>query len=222
VNRARTYVKICGITTLNDGLAAAEAGADMLGFIFYPPSPRAVEPADAGAIAQAVRRMMGGTRPCFVGVFVDASPAEVRQTIAQAHLDMVQLHGSEPPEVVAQFGLRALKAIRPQTVAEAEEALAAYEPTFTQPPERPNLLADAYHPVRAGGTGLRADVTVARVLARRCRLMLAGGLTPENVREAIEAVAPWGVDVSSGVEVRPGVKDHARIRAFVHAVRNPE
>jgi phosphoribosylanthranilate isomerase len=215
-------VKICGITTLSDGLAAAEAGADMLGFIFYPPSPRAVEPVDAGAIAQAVRRTLGGTRPRFVGVFVNAPPAEVRRTIAAAHLDMVQLHGSEPPEIVAQFGPQALKAIRPQTAAEAEEALAAYEPTFTQPPERPNLLADAYHPVRAGGTGLRADITVARALARRCRLMLAGGLTPENVREAIETVAPWGVDVSSGVEASPGVKDHARVRAFMDAVRNPE
>lgn len=215
-------MKICGITTLSDGLAAAEAGADMLGFIFYPPSPRAVEPVDAGAIAQAVRRTLGGTRPRFVGVFVNAPTTEVRRTIAAAHLDMVQLHGSEPPEVVAQFGPQALKAIRPQTVAEAEEALAAYEPTFTQPPERPNLLADAYHPVRAGGTGLRADVTVARALARRCRLMLAGGLTPENVREAIETVAPWGVDVSSGVEASPGVKDHARVRAFMDAVRNPE
>jgi len=214
-----TYVKICGITHLNDALAAAEAGADMLGFIFYPPSPRSIDPAEAGAIAEAVRRTMGGRRPCLVGVFVDAPPAEVRSTIAEAHLDIVQLHGEETPELVAQFGPRAMKAVRPQTLLEAEEAFTAYAPTFTQPPERPNLLADAYHPVRAGGTGLRTDVGIARLLARRCRLMLAGGLTPENVREAIEAVAPWGVDVASGVEQRPGVKDHGRVRAFIEAVR---
>jgi phosphoribosylanthranilate isomerase len=218
-----TRVKICGITNLKDGLVAAEAGADMLGFIFYPPSPRAIAPAEAGAITRAIRRTMGGgSRPCFVGVFVDAPPAEVRRTLEAAHLDMVQLHGSESPEVVAQFGLRALKAIRPQTLTEAEDALAAYAPTFTQPPERPNLLADAYHPVRAGGTGLRADVEVARVLARRCRLMLAGGLTPDNVRSAIEDVNPWGVDVSSGVERRPGAKDHTRVRAFIEMVRSVE
>jgi phosphoribosylanthranilate isomerase len=218
-----TRVKICGITNLKDGLAAAEAGADMLGFIFYPPSPRAIAPSDAGAITQAIRRTMGGgPRPCFVGVFVDARPAEVRRTLAAAHLDMVQLHGRESPKVVAQFGLRALKAIRPQTLVEAEDALAAYAPTFTQPPERPNLLADAYHPTRPGGTGRRADVEIARALAQRCRLMLAGGLTPDNVRAAIDAVNPWGVDVSSGVERRPGVKDHAKVRAFIERVRSIE
>ncbi len=215
-------VKICGITNLNDALAAAGAGADMLGFIFYPPSPRAIDPVDAGAIAQAVRRTMSSRCPGFVGVFVDTPPDEVWQMIEAADLDLVQLHGSESPEIVAQFGLRALKAIRPRTLGEAEEALATYAPTFIQSLEHPNLLADAYHPVRAGGTGLRADVEIARVLARQCRLMLAGGLTPDNVQSAIEAVNPWGVDVSSGVERRPGTKDHRRVRAFIETVRRVE
>jgi phosphoribosylanthranilate isomerase len=219
MTQPKTYVKICGITTLEDALGAAEAGADMLGFIFYPPSPRAIAPSEVGAIAEATRRTMSGNTPRFVGVFVDAPAAEVRRTMAKAHLDLAQLHGRESPEFVAQFGRRALKAIRPQTLAEAQAALADYEPTFTQPPERPNLLADAYHPASHGGTGQRIDVEVARALARRCRLMLAGGLTPENIQAAIEVVAPWGVDVSSGVEVRPGEKDHTRVRAFVQAVR---
>lgn len=217
-----TRVKICGITNLNDARAAAGAGADMLGFIFYPPSPRAIDPVDAGTIVHAVRQTMSSRCPRFVGVFVDAPPAEVWRTIKAADLDLVQLHGSESPEIVAQFGRRALKAIRPRTLAEAEEALATYASTFIQSPERPNLLADAYHPVRAGGTGQRANVEIARMLAQRCRLMLAGGLTSENVQSAIGTVKPWGVDVSSGVEQQPGLKDHAQIRTLIEAVRSVE
>jgi phosphoribosylanthranilate isomerase len=222
MTNTRTRVKICGITNLNDAQAAAEAGADMLGFIFYPPSPRFIKPAEAGRIADAIRRALDRGGPGFVGVFVDAAKNEIRQTIAEVHLDIVQLHGSEPPEVVAQFGARAMKAVRPRTPAEAGAALRTYMQSFTQPADQPNLLADAYHPVHAGGTGLRTDVEIAQLLARRCRLMLAGGLTPDNVREAIASVRPWGVDVASGVEQRPGIKDHTRVRAFIEAVRSLE
>jgi len=228
------YVKICGITNLEDARCAAEAGADFLGFIFYPSSSRYVTPEQAGEIIQAIRTEFGDAGPRCVGVFVDEPVNAVRAAIKTAGLDLVQLHGAESSAEVAALAPYTFKALRPQTLAEAQAALAQY---FPQRIERiqteissvqsaksvesvPQLLVDAYHPQEKGGTGLVADVEIARWLAERCRLLLAGGLTPENVADAIAQVRPWGVDVSSGVEAVKGKKDHAKVRAFVTAVKN--
>lgn len=214
-----TLIKICGITNLNDARCAAEAGAGLLGFVLFPKSLRYVLPAQVAVITQAIRSELGARAPRMVGVFVNDPADSVKAVLDAAHLDLAQLHGNEPPGEVQQLQPRAFKAIRPQNPNEAEAAMAAYSNTFLSDEDLPQLLLDAYHPERFGGTGIQADLSAARSVANDCRLLLAGGLTPETVGGAIEAVQPWGVDVSSGVEQAKGIKDHARVRAFVQAVR---
>jgi phosphoribosylanthranilate isomerase len=214
-----THVKICGITNIDDALCAAEAGVDFLGFIFYPPSPRYVTPEQAAAVLQGVRDEFGVPAPRGVGVFVDESVERVQAVFEMASLDLAQLHGSESPAQVQRLYPRAFKALRPPTRDEAEAAVATYAPVVPSDAALPQFLLDAYHPLQFGGTGLQADLELAAALARRFRLLLAGGLKPETVGTAIERVRPWGVDVSSGVERAKGVKDHGRVRAFIEAVR---
>jgi phosphoribosylanthranilate isomerase len=212
-----TVVKICGTTNLADALAAAEAGADLLGFILYPKSPRYVTP-DAVARIVADVRTVFTTPPACIGVFVNAPPAEVLTVLAQTGLDLAQLHGDElATELLALQG-RGFKAVRPTGL---EDALAlAHAFAALGADVGPALLVDAYAPHAYGGTGQRADWTAAAAVARRVpRLLLAGGLAPENVAAAVRAVQPWGVDVASGVEQAPGRKDHARVRAFVAAAK---
>jgi len=213
-----TYVKICGITNLDDARCAAEAGADFLGFIFYPKSPRFVTPERVRVIIQAIRDEFGADAPRCVGVFVDELVARVQVVLDSAGLDLAQLHGNEPPDEVRMLRPRAFKAIRPRSRDDAEAAVAAYCDIVSDA-ALPQILMDAYHPQQFGGTGILADLAVARLLARDHRLLLAGGLTPETVGPAIGRVRPWGVDVSSGVERARGIKDHARVRAFIEAVR---
>ncbi len=217
-----TRVKICGITNLEDALVAARAGADFLGFVFYNQSPRFVPPGRAAEIVSALRAELGPRCPRLVGVFVDAPVEEVRAVLDTVGLDLAQLHGSEPPAEVRALQPRAFKAIRPQSRGEAEANLALYYDVVPQDEAVPQFLMDAYHPWQFGGTGIMADLAVAMLIARRVRLLLAGGLTPETVGEVIRRVRPWGVDVSSGVERAKGVKDHARVRAFVEAVRRAD
>jgi phosphoribosylanthranilate isomerase len=220
-----TIVKICGITNLDDARCAAHAGADLLGFIFYPASSRYIAPSDAGRIADALRAEFGAQRPRLVGVFVDAPVQLVRGVIAEAHLDLAQLHGSESPPTVAALQPAAFKALRPRTLPEAQAELQRYAGLWAADQANgaaPHLLVDAYDSQQKGGTGVRADTSIARWLATRCRLLLAGGLTPENVAEALAIIEPWGVDVSSGVERAKGFKDHGRVCAFVQAVRAAE
>lgn len=231
-----TRVKICGITNIEDARCAASAGADLLGFIFYPRSARYVTPVQAGEITRALQAEFGLEAPRMVGVFVDAPVSEISETAATAGLDLIQLHGAETPEMIHALCVRALcvralcgralrvrafKAIPSRTLEEARTALHRYvgHPDGCDRDDMPSLLIDAYHPQERGGTGLRADVATAQWLSRRCRLLLAGGLTPENVSDAITLIKPWGVDVSSGVEVTKGIKRHTLIRAFVAAVR---
>lgn len=213
-----TRIKICGLTHLADAQRAAELGVDFLGFVFYPPSVRSITAAQARAITDALRTSCGVRRPRFVGVFVNAPADDVAAIMEEAGLNLAQLHGEEAPEQVRRLAPRAYKAIRPQTEGKAAAALETYG-GLTDVETQPQLLIDAYDPERYGGTGHRTDIAMARTLARRCRLMLAGGLTPENVGDAIRQIAPWGVDVSSGVEIEKGIKDLARMRAFVQAVR---
>lgn len=224
-----TQVKICGITNIEDARCVASAGADLLGFIFYQRSARYITPAQAGEIADVLRGEFGAAAPRLVGVFVDAGPTEIAAAIEAAHLDLVQLHGSEPPKILHAINdqasnASAFKAIRSRNLQEAKSALSRYNghPDGCDRDDGPNLLIDAYHPQEHGGTGLRADAATAQWLSRRCRLLLAGGLTPENVGDAITFIRPWGVDVSSGVEITKGIKQHTLVHAFMAAVRTAD
>jgi phosphoribosylanthranilate isomerase len=214
-----TRIKICGITNLDDARCAAQAGADFLGFVFYPPSPRFIAPEQVATITGAIRRELGEGAPRFVGVFVDEHVDHVRAVLDGAGLDLAQLHGAEPPAAVQSLAPRAFKAVRPRSAAEAEAALVAYGAALPVDAGLPQLLVDAYDPHRFGGTGIPADLAVVQLLAGCVRLLLAGGLAPDTVGPAVEHARPWGVDVSSGVERAKGVKDPARVRAFICAVR---
>ncbi len=193
-------VKICGITRLDDALAAVRLGADALGFNFWPRSKRHLPPGEARAI---VRRL-----PPFVtavGVFVDPTRDEVLRAADQSGIAVVQLHGDEPPELCLSLPLPVLKAIRVADV-HALAALASYEVQ--------GFLLDA--PTAGyGGSGQTFDWDLAAQVARELPIVLAGGLGPENVAEAVRVVRPWAVDVASGVERAPGVKDPDKMRLFI-------
>jgi phosphoribosylanthranilate isomerase len=217
--KGRTRIKICGITNLQDAARATEAGADYLGFVLYPRSPRFVTLEQASAITKDIRREFGDSAPLCVGVFVDEEAQRVQAAFDRAGLDLAQLHGNEPPSDVQALHPRAFKAVRPRTRHEAAASLTAYHPVTPGESMLPQLLLDAFHPQQLGGTGLTANWELAAEIARHVHLLLAGGLTPETVGLAIAQVRPWGVDVSSGVERTKGMKDPARLVAFVQAVR---
>ena len=210
-------VKICGITNLADALAAVEAGADYLGFIFYPPSKRSVEPGAAREIAAVLRQRPDC--PLLVGVFVNETAARMAAVLDEVGLDLAQLSGEEPAALVTDarsvlYG-RGYKAIRPASLAEAETAAQQYAA-----PVAPAILLDTYHPALRGGTGKTGDWEVAAALAQQTAgLMLAGGLTPENVAAAVRLARPYAVDVASGVEAFPGRKAPGKVRAFVAAAK---
>lgn len=207
----RLRVKVCGLTSVDDARAAAEAGADAVGLVFWPRSPRAVSPPVARAIAAALPPFV--TR---VGVFVDAPTDEMGRLADEVGLDVLQLHGQEPLEVLARLPRRVLKAVHVESEAQLERALAWAE-------RGAGLLVDAAGVARPGGTGRACDWDWARRLRERAPFVaLAGGLTPENVGEAVARVAPHALDVSSGVESAPGRKDPARMRAFVAAAGSVE
>jgi phosphoribosylanthranilate isomerase len=197
-------VKICGVTRLEDALAAVRLGADALGFNFWPRSKRYLPPAEARAI---VRRL-----PAFVtavGVFVDPAREEVLRALDASGVGVAQLHGDESPELCASLPVPVLKGIRlagPRAVAQ----LAAYEVM--------GFLLDAPS-AGYGGSGTTCDWSLAAAVARELPIVLAGGLTPENVGEAVRTVRPWAVDVASGVESSPGVKDEDRMRRFVEQAK---
>ncbi|MGB4801935.1 MAG: phosphoribosylanthranilate isomerase [Anaerolineae bacterium] len=209
-----TRVKICGLTNLEDALVAIAAGADLLGFVFYAKSPRGVTAAQAASIIQEIRRRPYGQGAVqIVGLFVDAPLHEMQETILACQLDLVQLHGGEPPHWLEQLAPRAFKALRPTSLDEAAAEAEWY--ADLGPPAGPQLLLDAFHPQLYGGSGRLGDWALAAGLAPRYRILLAGGLTPDNVRQAVRQVRPWGVDVSSGVEAAPGHKDPEKVRRFV-------
>lgn len=204
-------VKICGVTDPENALAAAEMGADYLGLNFYPRSPRFVETGRALEIADAARG-----RATLVGVFVNAPVEEVEETAARVGLDLVQFSGDEGPETISPFAGRAVKAFRTGGVPSGEE-IAAYGDVW-------GLLIDAPHAALYGGTGAAWDygaLADAPGLAGR-RLFLAGGLGPDNVRRAVAAARPWGVDICSRVESAPGMKDPELLRRLFLEVRNGE
>lgn len=200
-----TRVKICGITRAEDATLAVTLGASAIGFIFWPASPRLIAAAAARAISEALPPFV--TR---VGVFVDAPPAEVRATVAQAGLDIAQLHGDENPVDYAGVGARLLKTVTLEDDAALERARAL--PDFVTP------LVDAADRLRRGGTGQRANWDRARQLAGARPIILAGGLSAANVSEALTHVAASAIDVSSGVESSPGVKNPERMVALFDAL----
>src|SRR5574341_271795 len=214
-------VKICGITTWEDALFAAEAGADMLGFNFYPPSPRSIRIQDAQVIAQTLRAELGNDCPLLAGIFVDVSSHVVAAAGMLIGLDFAQMCGREPQETIARLGGLAVKAIRPRDRAGAILDVSCYVPYAPQDDRVPSLIVDAFHPSLWGGTGKQAGVGIALAVKERVpRMMLAGGLTPDNVAERVQLIQPWGVDVASGVENgAPSRKDAGKVRSFIEAVR---
>lgn len=200
------HVKFCGMTREEDAAEAARLGASAIGMVLWSGSPRGITVDRARAVAGAVSS--GVLR---VGVFVNALPDVVRKAAAGIPLDVVQLHGEEPVEWQDAFTRPLVKSVR--------VAGASRDPWLDVPAGRVTWLIDAVDPRRRGGTGQVADWPAARLLARERAIVLAGGLGPANVAEAIAAVAPYAVDVASGVESSPGVKDHEKMQAFIEAVR---
>ncbi len=201
-------IKICGVTNANDARACVELGADMVGFNFYPASPRYIEPAMVRRIVDALP-----ARTCAVGVFVDADTAEIRKLAKTAGVRCVQLHGHTTPESCNELAreFRVIRALSTDT---------RFEPEHTAAFPECDVLIDAYHPELRGGTGQTCDWSAARAAMRHTRfLILSGGLDAQNVGRAIAAVTPHAVDVCSGIESAPGVKDHRALEQFISAVR---
>lgn len=205
-----TKIKICGIKTLTDALTAIDAGADYLGFNFYLKSPRFVDKQACAEITAVLKNEHPQIK--LVGVFVNSSVEEVKDILDTCSLDLAQLHGDETSEMMNMLNGKAFKAFR--GIPENINGFARNE--------SPAFLLDASVKGVYGGSGVTADWNGAAELAKRYPLLLAGGLTPENVAEAMSRVKPWGVDVASGVESTVGEKDAAKMVAFVKAVKRLE
>ena len=205
----RTRVKICGLTRAEHARAAAGAGADAIGLVFYGPSPRFVTRAQARAVCAALAPMVS-----VVGVFVNPAPREVEDVVGALPVDLLQFHGEESPEVCAGSGKPYVKAVRVRTRDDIVEAAARY-------PDARALLLDTHHDALWGGTGVSFDWNVVPDDVEH-PVVLSGGLTPENVAGAIRLVRPFAVDVSGGVESAPGEKDPERMERFVKEVAGAE
>lgn len=205
-----TVIKICGIKSFHDAFAAVEAGADFLGFNFYPRSTRFIEVDACALITSGLRREHPNIQ--FVGVFVNSPVDEIKNIMRTCSLDLAQLHGDETREMLKALDGKAFKAFR---------GVPASLDGFARK-KVPALLVDASVSGAYGGTGVTADWSAAAELAKRYPLLLAGGLNPDNVADAVRQVQPWGVDVASGVEAGPGKKDAVKMSAFVKAVKRLE
>ncbi|WP_022964208.1 phosphoribosylanthranilate isomerase [Halopseudomonas pelagia] len=199
-------IKICGITRVEDALAAAQAGADAIGLVFYAPSPRAVSPATARQILRALPPFVTS-----VGLFVNASAQEINAVLAEVPLDVLQFHGDEPAAFCDQFNRPYLKALRVQAGDDLNTLAGRW-------PDASGILLDSYKAGVPGGTGEIFDWSLIPS-ARTWPLILAGGLSAENVAEAISNTLPWAVDVSGGVEQAKGVKDVVKINSFIQEVK---
>ena len=200
-------IKICGITRKEDAFAAAELGADALGFVFYGPSPRNIDPAKARGIIESLPPFV-----TTVGLFVNPDRAHVDAVLSEIKLDMLQFHGEEPAEFCASFGVPYLKAVRMKPDLNLLQYAVSYHGAA-------GILVDSFVEGIAGGTGTTFDW--ARIPADLGKpLVLSGGLSPENVATAIAAVRPWAVDVSSGVEAGKGIKDKTKMARFIQGVRH--
>jgi phosphoribosylanthranilate isomerase len=203
----RTRIKICGITRAQDACAAAQLGADAIGLVFYPPSPRNVSLLQARAIVAELPPFV-----TVVGLFVDPARDQVEAVLRACSISLLQFHGDEAPDFCGDFGLPYIKAARVRADADLVQYLSPYSAAQ-------GWLLDAYHDRLYGGTGASFDWNlIPQGLARP--VILSGGLTPESVGAAVRRVKPWAVDVSSGVEATKGIKDAARIAAFIAGVKN--
>jgi phosphoribosylanthranilate isomerase len=202
-----TKIKICGIKTLNEAHAAVDAGADYLGFNFYPKSIRFIEKNSCADITSVLKQKYPQIK--LVGVFVNLTVGEIKDLMETCSLDLAQLHGDEIVEILNALNGKAFKAFR--GIPERINGFARSE--------SPAFLIDASVKGLYGGSGITADWNGAAELAKKYPLLLAGGLTPENVAAAVSQVKPWGVDVASGVETTPGIKDISKMTAFAKAVK---
>lgn len=199
-------VKICGITNRDDALHAVDSGADALGFVFCEASPRQISLDAAAGIIRALPPLVSA-----VGLFVNASEEFVRRAIERTGIDTLQLHGDETPEFCRRFGMRIIKAFRMRDESSLRPLPKFHEEAW---------LLDSYVPGKLGGTGELFNWELAcRAAQLGQRIILAGGLTPGNVAEAVQRVHPYAVDVSSGVEATPGRKDRAKVRSFIQAAK---
>lgn len=205
---SRTRVKICGITRREDALAAVAAGADALGLVFYASSPRAVDVAQARALVAVLPPFVS-----TVGLFVNATVEDVQQVLQAVPLDLLQFHGDETPGYCAAFGRPWLKALRMEPALDLDGEMARFAGAQ-------GILFDAWHDGLYGGTGESFDWQRLQNLTGDRRLILAGGLTPDNVATAIRQVRPWAVDVSSGVETAPGLKSGELLQRFINEVHS--
>jgi phosphoribosylanthranilate isomerase len=204
------WIKVCGITRAEDAIAASDLGADAVGLVFYPPSPRAVA-------FDAMADIVGGVSAnvSVVALFVNPTAAEVNQVVDSGHIDLLQFHGSESEEFCCSFDIPYMKAFRVGFDADLQAAIAAY-------PSAELILLDSYDKAAPGGTGSTFNWKKAASLSDtlRSKLVLAGGLNADNIADAIAQVQPYGVDVSSGVESSPGIKDRVLINKFIEGVRS--
>lgn len=202
-----TFIKICGMTRESDAAAALDLGAEAIGMLFYKNSPRFVSSDQAAGIARAV-----GDKGMKVGLFVDANADFVRDVLGAVPLDILQFHGSESQEYCMQFKRPYWKTLHVKEQGQLAGQIASHDAAA-------GILLDTWHPTQAGGTGLSFDWSVLDDLDCQQHLILAGGLNPENVAEAVSMVKPWAVDVSSGVEVRPGEKSEILMKQFIDEVK---
>ncbi len=201
----RTRVKICGFTDVEQAIYAARLGVDAIGLVFYAPSPRNVSIEQAQKIVAAL--------PAFttvVALFVDEQEAEIRDVLKQVAIDCIQFHGNETPEACRLYNKPYIKAVSMRETTDIKQLVADYN-------DASGLLLDAYHPQAKGGTGQQFDWAL---MPEKCELpiILAGGLSPENARQAVETVKPYALDVSSGVEVSKGIKDAVKMATFIEEV----
>ncbi len=204
------WIKVCGITRAEDAVIASDLGADAIGLVFYPSSPRAVVADNIAAISAGVSADV-----TIVALFVDPSAEAVHQVIDSGYVDLLQFHGSESEEFCMSFDIPYMKAFRVGLDADLHQAVSAY-------PSAELILLDSYDKGAPGGTGKSFDWSKAALISSSAlpKLVLAGGLNPDNVVQAIATVNPYGVDVSSGVESSPGIKDAAKLMQFIEGVRS--
>ncbi|MFK5985831.1 MAG: phosphoribosylanthranilate isomerase [Pseudomonadota bacterium] len=202
----QTRTKICGITNIEDGLFAIDCGADALGFVFYPPSPRNISVQDAAEIIKQLPPFV-----TMVGLFVDESRDVIEQTINQTQIDLLQFHGNEDEAFCQQFSFPYIKAIRMKDGLDIQQLIEDYSSARA-------ILLDSYVAGIPGGTGEAFNWELIPAQTSKA-IILAGGLTPENVAEAINIVKPFAVDVSGGVEKSKGIKDHKKIQDFIKSTR---
>jgi len=205
----KTWIKICGITQAQDALQAAELGADAIGVNFYPKSPRAISVANLANLVEGLPE-----RVDVVALFVNPTAELVREVLGTGVVDLLQFHGEESADFCEQFEMPYMKVVAVRADSDLKSELAKYQ-------SAKYILLDSFDPILLGGTGKTFDWGKVSELSeqQQSRLVIAGGLQPENVREAIEAVHPFGVDVSSGVEASKGIKDISKMKSFIEGVR---